>query len=139
MRLNVGDGSDSIATRCPREYPGHDALRRASAGSFQGIFERLASGPVQIGWMPLASIRPRNLWALRIRFAARNTKLCSFGKIYVIGLSERVDQRDGYRYGYYRTDAGGNKFVRQHGSLPKRLSNPIQRRYMLALNTGCAR
>ena len=78
---------------------------------FKEVLERLASGAVQISWMPFASIRPRDLWALRIRLAARNIKLCSFGKIYVIRLSERIGQHDGHRYSYYRTDAGSNKFV----------------------------
>ena len=132
-------------TRSPQAHLGHRNIQNTTGtlplapDRFKGVLERLASGAVQISWMPLASIRPRDLWALPIRLAARNIKLCSFGKIYVVRLSERIDQHDGYRYSYYRTDASGNKFVRQHGNLPKRLSNSLQSRYMLALNTGCAR
>ena len=48
--------------------------------------------------MPLAPIRPRNLWAFRIRLATRNIELRSFEKLSVIHLGGRMSQRGGNRY-----------------------------------------
>jgi hypothetical protein len=56
-----------------------------------------------LGWcgysrMPLAPIRPRNLWAFHIRLATQNIEFCSFEKLSVIRLSGRMSQGDGNRY-----------------------------------------